>query len=398
MISKEKILLLILASVNFTHIMDFMIMMPLGPQLIKLFGITPQEFALAVSAYSITAGISGFTAAFFVDQFDRKKILLFAYTGFLLGTFACAFAPTYLFLVAARILAGLFGGMIGAQVLSIVSDAVPYERRGAAMSIIMTAFSVASVLGVPSGLWLANYFSWHIPFVVIGILGIGVATCIFFVMPSFTSHLTQKSIGKKQNPFHVITDILKSPNQIRALALTSIINLGHFSLIPFFSPSLIANAGFSQDNIFLIYLVGGALTIFSAPIVGKLADHYGKYPILLIFGILSLIPIWLITNLWEVPLKVILTISGLFFVFSNGRMIPTQALVSNVVPPQQRGGFMSINSSLQSLAGGLGSAFAGMIVYTSATGRFENYQYVGYFSISMIIIAIFLARKIKPLQ
>jgi hypothetical protein len=177
--SKERLLLLSLAAVNFTHIMDFMIMMPLGPQLMDIMQITPRQFSLAVSAYGITAGVSSFAAAFFVDRFDRKKILLFAYIGFLLGTFSCAFAPNYELLVAARVLAGLFGGMIGAQVLAIVADTFEYERRATAMGVLMTAFSAASVAGVPAGLWLAARFSWHVPFLAIGLLGIGVLGMVF---------------------------------------------------------------------------------------------------------------------------------------------------------------------------------------------------------------------------
>jgi MFS transporter, DHA1 family, inner membrane transport protein len=389
MISNEKRLLLILASVNFTHIMDFMIMMPLGPQLIELFHITPQYFAWAVSAYSLTAGISGFVAAFFVDRFDRQKVLFFAYIGFLLGTFACAFAPNYLFLVAARILAGLFGGVIGAQVLSIVGDVIPYERRASAMGLLMTAFSVASVAGVPIGLWLAAHYNWHVPFLAIGGLGILVALGIYFFVPPVNEHLQNQT--KKQNPLHILVDILKSRNQMLALCLSTVMSLG-----PFISPSLVANVGFSQKNIFLIYLVGGLLTIFTSPLVGKLADKKGKFPILLIFGLASLIPVWLITNLWQVPLWVILSISTIFFVTVNGRMIPMQAIVSGVVTPQQRGGFMSINSSVQQLASGAGATIAGSIVYTSADGHFENYAYVGYFSIGMILIALFLGKKVKP--
>jgi predicted MFS family arabinose efflux permease len=396
MISNEKRLLLILASVNFTHIMDFMIMMPLGPQLIELFHITPKNFAWAVSAYSLTAGVSGFIAAFFVDRFDRQKVLLWAYLGFLLGTFACAFAPNYLFLVAARILAGLFGGVIGAQVLSIVGDVIPYERRASAMGLLMTAFSVASVAGVPTGLWLAAHYNWHVPFLAIGGLGILVALSIYFFVPPVNEHLKNQS--KKQNPMHVLVDILKSRNQMLALCLSTVMSLGHFAIIPFISPSLVANVGFSQKNIFLIYLVGGLLTIFTSPLVGKLADKKGKFLILLIFGLASLIPVWLITNLWQVPLWVILSISTIFFVTVNGRMIPMQAIVSGVVTPQQRGGFMSINSSVQQLASGAGATIAGSIVYTSADGHFENYAYVGYFSIFMILIALFLGKKVKPIE
>ena len=394
---KEKTLLFILAAVNFTHIMDFMIMMPLGPQLMKLFQISPQQFGFAVSAYSIAAGITGFISAFFVDKYDRKQVLFFAYIGFIIGTFSCAFAPTYEFLVAARVLAGLFGGMIGAQVLSIVADTFEYQRRGSAMGILMTAFSLASVIGVPTGLWLAARFSWHAPFLVIGGLGILIALLIAWLIPPVNKHLQQQDMPTR-NPLHVLTDIFKTPNQMRALTLSIVLMTGHFCIIPFLAPSLVGNIGFSQDNIFLIYLVGGILTIFSAPLVGKLADRRGKYPVFVIFALFSLIPVWLITNLWPMPLWAVLAISGLFFISVNGRMIPTQAIVSSVTSPQQRGGFMSINSSMQQLASGVAANIAGAIVYQTAEGRIEHYNWVGWFSIILIVCSVFLAGRVKPIE
>ena len=392
--SKERLILLSLAAVNFTHIMDFMIMMPLGPQLMDLLKINPQQFSLAVSAYGITAGISSFAAAFFVDRFDRKTVLLFAYVGFLLGTFSCAFAPNYELLVAARVLAGLFGGMIGAQVLSIVADAFEYERRATAMGMLMTAFSLASVAGVPTGLWLAAKFSWHVPFLAIGFLGIAVLVLVAVAVPPMNKHIKEKQPGHK--PFQVLTDIFQTPNQMRALSLSIVLMLGHFAIIPFIAPSLVGNVGFKQDDIFLIYLVGGLLTIFTAPLVGKLADRRGKYPVFVFFALFSLLPIALITNLWPMPLWSVLTISGLFFIVINGRMIPTQALVSSVVNPQQRGGFMSINSSMQQLATGFSAMIGGAIVSKTADGHIEHYDLVGYFSITLILISVWLAGRVKP--
>jgi MFS transporter, DHA1 family, inner membrane transport protein len=382
MSSKEKLILILLAAVNFTHIMDFMIMMPLGPQFMQLFRINPQQFSFAVSAYAITAGISGFSAAFFVDQFDRKKVLLFAYVGFIIGTFSCAFAPNYELLVAARVLAGLFGGMIGAQVLAIVGDTIEYERRAQAMGIVMTAFSLASVAGVPAGLWLAN----HISVIIIGLLAA--------FLPPFTKHLAAAD-APKRNPLHVLTDIIKSPNQLRALALSVTLMLGHFSIIPFIAPSLVSNVGFGQDKIFLIYLVGGALTILTSPFIGKLADQRGKYSIFVTFALLSLIPVWLITNLQPVPMWVVLFISGIFFIFVSGRMIPVQAIVSNVVPPQQRGGFLAINSSVQQLATGTAASIAGAMVHQTEGGRLEGYDAVGYLSIALILMSVWLAGRVK---
>lgn len=386
----------VLAAVNFTHIMDFMIMMPLGPQLMKLFQITPQQFGFAVSAYSITAGISGFISAFFVDRFDRKKLLLFAYIGFVIGTFSCAFAPSYLLLVAARILAGMFGGMIGAQVLSIVSDTFGYERRARAMGILMTAFSLASVAGVPTGLWLAARYSWHMPFLAIGFLGIVVVLGVVFLVPPINKHLLEAR--PKGNPLHVLTDIFNTPNQMRALTLSIVLMMGHFSIIPFIAPSLVGNAGYHQDQIFLIYLVGGALTIFSSPLVGRIADRRGKHTVFAVAALFSLIPIWFITNLWPVPLWIVLSISGMFFIAANGRMIPTQAIISSVVTPQQRGGFMSINSSMQQLSTGIAANIAGAMIVEGPNGRLEHYNWVGYFSITLIFASIFLARRVKSIE
>lgn len=376
--------------------MDFMIMMPLGPQLMDLLDITPQQFSLAVSAYAITAGISSFISAFFVDQFDRKKVLTFAYIGFIIGTFSCAFAPNYAFLVAARVLAGLFGGLIGAQVLAIVADTFEYNRRAAAMGVLMTAFSAASVAGVPTGLWLAAQYSWHVPFLAIGFLAIGVLLLITLVLPSMTRHIQEKSPDRKR--FQVLTDIFKTPNQMRALSLSIVLMMGHFAIIPLITPSLVGNVGYEQDKIFLIYFVGGLLTIFSAPLVGKLADQKGKYPVFVFFALSSLIPVWLITNLWPMPLWSVLTISGLFFVVVNGRMIPTQALISSVVKPQQRGGFMSINSSMQQLSTGVAAVIGGALVTESPSGRLEHYDWVGYFSITLILASVWLAGRVKPID
>jgi predicted MFS family arabinose efflux permease len=394
--SKERLLLFSLAAVNFTHIMDFMIMMPLGPQLMSLLQITPQEFSIAVSAYGITAGVSSFIAAFFVDRFDRKSILVYAYFGFLMGTFSCAFAPNYELLVGARILAGFFGGMIGAQVLAIVADTFAYERRAMAMGTLMTAFSLASVAGVPAGLWLAAKFSWHIPFLAIGLLGIAVLVLISFAVPHMNKHIVEKAIDQK--PFQVLSDIFNTPNQMRALSFSIVLMLGHFLIIPFITPALVGNAGFSQDHIFLIYFVGGLLTLFSAPFAGRLADRRGKYTVFVWFALLSLVPVWLITNVQPVPLWVILSISGLFFIFVNSRMIPTQALVSSVVHPQKRGGFMSINSSMQQLATGFSSLISGAIVSKASNGQILHYNWVGYLSIGLILVSIWLAGRVKPIS
>ena len=322
---------------------------------------------------------------------------MIAYTGFVVGTLACAMAPTFGTLLLARTVAGLFGGVLGAQVMAAVSDTFAYERRAQAMGVIMTAFSVASVVGVPTGLYLASVWSWHAPFWFVGGLGLLVIMLIYWFVPRLDDHLKDRG-QTTHKPFEVLTTILKTPNQLRALWLTTTIMLGHFSIIPFISPYLVANVGFSEQNIFLIYAVGGALTLFTSPQVGKLADKRGKYPVFVVFALLSMIPMWLITNLNTNSLPLILGAAGLFFVFSNGRLIPTQAMTSSVVLPQQRGGFLAINTSLQLLTQSLAVYWAGFIIERQPSGKLLHYNWVGYGAMVFIFASIFIARAIKPVD
>lgn len=222
------------------------------------------------------------------------------------------------------------------------------------------------------------------------------AVLIALFVPAVNKHLVESRPAG--NPLRVLTDIFQTPNQMKALSLSIVLMLGHFAIIPFIAPSLVGNAGYNERNIFLIYLVGGALTIFTSPLVGKVADRRGKYPVFVVFALLSLIPVWFITNIWPMPLWSVLLIAGLFFIFVNGRMIPMQAIVSGVVTPQQRGGFMSINSSVQQLATGLAAMIGGAIVHKTADGHIEHYAAVGYFSILLIAASIWLAGRVKPIE
>ena len=397
MTKDQKIILYLLACVQFTNIMDFMIMMPMGPILMKAFDITAREYSFLVSAYSISAGIFGFMAAFFVDKFDRKNVLIVAYIGFLIGTFACGIAPTYTMLMLARIVAGVFGGVLGSQVVAIVGDTVKYEHRAEGMAIIMAAFSTASVLGVPIGMYLASTISWHIPFMFVVAVGFVNLLLIYKFLPNLRSHI--QVFETKPSPFAVLTNIGKDSNQLRALALSVIVIFGHFCTIPSLSPYLTLNVGMSVDNISLIYLVGGAITIFSARIVGKIADKKGKYIIFAICGTLFLIPVFLMTHLQSgASLTVILFITSMFFLFANGRTITMQAIVSGVVNNEQRGGFTSINSSMIQLGSGAASFIGGLIVEKAPDGTLLHYEWVGYMSIFFMIAGVVLGKFIRPAE
>ena len=372
--------------------MDFMIMMPLGNYLMPYFKITSQQFSMLVAAYTFSAGASGFLAAFFVDNFDRKRVLLFGYIGFLIGTFCCALAPSYLFLFAARILAGLFGGLIGAQVLAIVSDVIPYERRGMAMGWVMASFSVASVFGVPFGLYVANQFNWHGPFFFVAGLGIVFVPLIMRFLPKMDSHLHSKRV--RIQPAELIKGIGRDVNQRLALALSACLMMGHFMIIPFLNPFMEFNMGFSKTQTPLIYMVGGALTLVSSPILGRIADKIGKHKLFVILVILGVAPIALITNLPHIPFYLVLCITGFWFIVSSGRSIPAQAMISNVVPPERRGSFMSFNSSIQQVFVGIASVMAGIIVVNTPSNKVLHYEVTGYISIGIILFSIVIVSRL----
>ncbi len=392
--SKEKIILLLLAAINFTHILDFMIMMPLGNYLMPYFNISSQQFSMLVAAYTFSAGISGFLAAFFVDKYDRKKVLLMGFSGFLVGTLFCALSPTYFILLFSRIVAGIFGGLIGAQVLSIVADLIPYQRRGTAMGIIMAAFSVASVFGVPFSLYLANIFNWHGPFYFVAGLGAILIPFLIKYLPKMDAH-TMESRQTKVSPLELLSSIGKDKNQVLALALSATIMLGHFLIIPFLNPFMEFNMGFSKVQTPMIYMIGGALTLVSSPLLGRLADKIGKHRLFVIMALVAILPIALITNLPPFPFYLVLAVTGFWFVVSSGRMIPAQAMISNVVSTERRGSFMSINSSVQQIFVGIASVLAGFIVIKTPSNAILNYEITGYISIVITLISIVFVSKLN---
>lgn len=393
MTKKERILLLLLASINFTHILDFMIMMPLGNYLMPYFNISPRQFTLLVAAYTLSAACSGFIAAFFVDRFDRKKILLIGYSGFLLGTLACGFAPTYHLLLASRLLAGIFGGLIGAQVLSIISDVFDYSRRGTAMGAVMSSFSIASTFGVPFSLYLANIFSWHAPFILVGLLGIVLIPLIIRFVPAMDSHIEDKLqfSGKK---IDLLKDVLKNPKQRLALLFSGMIMMGHFLIVPFINPFMEFNNHYSKKQTPMIYLIGGIAAFFAATIIGRLSDQYGKMRLFTICVLLSLPLVVIITQLPPIYFPFALALFALWFIFATGRGVTAQAMVSNVVEPQTRGSFMSFNSSIQQLGTTFASLIAGLIVINGKSGEIYRYEWLGYLSVVILVICIFIGHKI----
>jgi DHA1 family inner membrane transport protein len=366
-------------------------MMPLGPQLMRIFNINTQQFGLVVSSYTFSAGFSGFCTAFFIDKFDRKRFLQVLYAGFLVGTLLCGLANTYELLMIARIFTGLFGGVLGAVILAIVGDVIPFDRRGQAMGFVMAAFSIASVLGVPFGLRIANQFGWNTPFLVLAFLALPVQFFIFKFVPNLSTHT---HAGKQVQVLQVIKNITSSPNQRKAITLMMVVMFGHFSIIPFLSPYMVSNVGFTEGQLEQIYFFGGLSTIIASPLIGKLADRIGKLKVFTIFVSISIIPVLFITNMPRVDIWITLIATSVFFAVSSGRFIPAQAMVTATVEPQNRGSFMSIVSSMQQLSAGLAAYIAGLVVVKQTNGEMLYYNWVGLMSIAAAIVTLFLVRRI----
>ncbi len=392
----EKILLLILALVQFTHILDFMIIMPLGGQFMRVFDINPQQFSLLVSSYAISASVMGLLSAFFIDRFDRKQALLLLYVGFTIGTLACSLAPNYIVFLIARSFTGAFGGVLTALVFAIVGDTFPYKKRAGAMGWVMTAFSISSVVGVPMGIFLAATFNWRAPFIFIGLISLVITILAVKFVPSMNKHLENNDANAPK--FQVITNVLNDSNQLLALLFTVLLMLGHFSIIPFIAPYMQFNIGFSDMELTYIYAVGGVLSAFLLPAFGKIADKFGNAKVFSLASFFALFSIFAITNLPEVSILIALCATSSYFVVASGRNVPATTLVTSVVKPESRGSFMSIRSSVSQFTLGMSSVVAGFIIVEQPDGSLNNYELVGYLAIIMSVLAIALAWRLKAVD
>jgi len=387
----ERPLLLLLAAVQFTHIMDFMIMMPLGPQLMRELHIGPGHFSALVAAYTISSGVVGLLTAPFIDRFDRRKVLLLAYAGFTTGTLACALSQNATTLLAARALSGAFGGLSTAMVMAIIGDVVPAERRAAGVGIVMTAFSVAAALGIPFGLQLAQHLRWEAPFFLLaGIAGV-MWVIAFLRLPAIRGHLH----GGRDYAPRAFAELLRDANAGRALLFMGAMVLGHFTIIPLLSPYLVSNVGLPERDLFLVYFTGGVLTVFTAPLIGKLADSLGRFRVFSALVAVASVVTLVITHSGRLPVWAVLVLAGLFFVFASGRFVPGQAIMTLAVPSSRRGAFMSLSGCARDLAMGIASSIGGWIVTKEPSGQLTNFHWLGWMAVAAGLVSIWLASRVR---
>jgi predicted MFS family arabinose efflux permease len=388
---RERYLLLTLAGIQFSHVLDFMIMMPLGPVLMRAFDIGTHEFGLLVASYSFSAALSGLLGATFVDRFERKRLLLTMFTLFGLATLACGLAPGYLTLLVARGLAGAFGGVMGAMVQTIIGDTIPFARRAKAGGIVSTAFSLSTVAGVPLSLWLANHFQWRAPFILIAILAALFILVGLRFLPELRHHISQE---KRAHPFSAMFEVLRDPNHLRALLFSTLIIFSGFTVIPYITIYGVGNVGIALHDIPFIYLAGGTATLITARLIGHWADLRGKVRIYRLVAAAALLPLFVVTQIGASPLWVWLICTTTFFVLVSGRMIPAMAIITSAVQPRLRGTFMSLNATMQAFAMGLATTLAGFIITQDSAGQIVGYEKVGYIAMTANVLAIWFVARI----
>ena len=381
----QSFLVALLAFIQFTIILDFVIMSPLGAILMPALDITAGQFGVAVSAYAFSAGISGVLAAGFADRFDRKRFLLFFYVGFTAGTALCALAPNYHVLLLGRIVTGLFGGVVGSVVLAIITDLFPLHLRGRVMGFVQTAFAASQVLGIPVGLFLANRWSWHVSFWAIVVLAIVVILSVLMLMRPVNEHLRLK---QDRNAFEHLIATVTEPSYTLAFGVTTLLATGGFMLMPFGSAFTVHNLGIDIEHLPTIYLVSGLFSIFTGPLVGRLSDAIGKFPTFVFGTAMSIVMVLIYTHLGLTTLTVAIVVNVLMFVGIFSRMIPSQALISAIPAANQRGSFSAISASVQQLSGGLGSVFAAAIITQNADGSLSHFDRIGYVVVGTSLVAL----------
>ncbi len=393
---RTQAILLVLMLVMFTSIADFMILMPLAPDLMHEMHIDTARFGLLVSAYSLAAGVASLLAASLADRFDRRQALLFCYAGLVLATLACSLATGFYSLLLARCLAGVFGGVIGSIILAIVGDLIPPERRGWAMSWVMLGFSLSAVAGVPLGLFIAAHSNWRMPFVALSVMCSVIWIGVFYLLPAVKGHLSKGMPA--QGLLAGYKELFADRNHWWACGVTALLTLSGFCVIPYIASTMVSNSGLSTHDLVYMYLLGGVATLFSRPVIGGLIDRHSPRRILAYLVLASFIPLILVTQTFSLSVAWHLLFSTLFFVFVSGRFIPATAMVTGATAPQMRGRLMAFNSATQNFASGFAALLAGLIMTQTAEGRILNFDWVGYLSCVFGLAAIWMARRVKAVS
>lgn len=388
---RDGLTLTVLAAVQFGLVLDFMLMMPLGPQFMRLFQITPTQFGFLVSIYTVCGSLAGLFAAFFVDRFDRKRTLTLLLGGFAVTALFCANAETYAGLLTVRAVAGAFGGVLSSTVLAIVSDVIPEGRRGKALGVVMSAFSLSSVFGLPISLYLATHFGWHMPFYAIATLMGLMLVLAIWALPRVRGHIEG---ARGRRPLEQLRLVFGNRNHLRAYAFAAVMMFAGFIVVPFVSPYMVANVGVKEGELALLYLIGGSIALFVQRMAGRLSDLHGKRRVFTAFSLVSIAPMLLTTHLPVLPLWAAVVASAFFMAVVSSRFVPAMAIITAAADPRLRGSFMSFYSAIQQMSSGLAVFLGSLIIGRGAGGELTHFGTLGWIAVGFTFVAMGLARRI----
>jgi len=394
--SYQRWVLGLLTFLQFTIILDFLMLSPLGALLMPGLNISPEQFGLVVSVYAFSAGASGIAAAGFADRFDRKRLLLVFYGGFVAGTLMCGVAHTYGFLLLARTVTGVFAGVVGSTVFAITTDLFAYQVRGRVMGILQTAFAVSNVVGVPVALALSNRWGWNAPFLLIVAVAALVGVAAMRYLRPIDAHL---KLHPDRSPMHHLLHIVTTRRYLQGFAATVLLATGGFLLMPYMSAFLVHNLGIDFGQLPLVYMITGASSIVAGPLIGRAADVVGKFVVFAFGCAVTITMVLIYTHLGVTPIAVVILINCVLFIGVFSRMISAQALISAIPSAADRGAYMSISSSIQQVSGGFAAIVAGLIVSESASGALEHFDIVGYVLVGTTLITLammyFISQRIR---
>ena len=364
-----------------------MLLAPLGALVIPQLKITTSQFGLVVSAYALSAGVSGLLTAGFADRFDRKKLLLFFYAGFLVGTLLCGLAWSYDLLLLARMVTGVFAGVVGSVAFAIVTDLFPLQMRGRVMGVLQTAFAASSVLGIPFGLLLSNHWGWNAPFFMTAVVGTVVGVAIHAKLRPIDEHLKHHP---DRSPLHHLLHTVSNRSYLLGFLATGILSVGGFMLMPFMSVFVVNNVGLPIEKLPLVYMITGGFSIVMGPLIGRASDAFGKFRVFAFGCAVTIVMVVVYTHLSKVGLGTLVGVMVLLQIGIFSRMISASALTSALPAPGDRGSFMSISSSLQQAAGGVAAMVAGMIVVQTSAGVLLHFDTLGYVLICTTLVSLTL--------
>ena len=388
-----------LAAIQFTTVLDFMVIMPLAPQFTRVFDLSAQQFGWLISAYTFAAAVAGIIAAVVIERFERKRLLLMVYVGFVAAAVVTAGAQNFSMLLLARALAGVFGGVLYGVIFTVIGDTIPEARRGRATGVVMTSFAVSTVAGVPLALLLSNAFNWRAAFVIVAVSGAVNALIARRTLPS-AAHMMPTTVerDRERAMWSEFVRTLTYPNHLRAFVFTLLMMLSGFMVIPYVSLYMTANIGLPETQLPLIYLAGGVATFFTARWFGHWADREGKHEVYRKIALISLAPLLIITHAPALPLILTLTLAVMFFVFVSGRMVPGMAVVTSAARPGGRAAFMTLNGSVMQIGSGVAATLSGALIHRLPSGALQNYNWIGWIAAAATLVAIWWVGNIETLD